>query len=423
VRVRKDGQRLNVSISVSPIRDARGEIVGAAAIARDVTGQRRAEELLRQAQKMEAVGRLAGGVAHDFNNVLGIVMACCELLRCRAEPDGALQYIENIQEAAKRGTALTRQLLTFSRRQVGLQPRLLDLNESLKEVVNLLRPLMGDDVQIILRHGADVAVVESDPAQLDQIVLNIAVNARDAMPKGGKLILETSVQEFDAALAERHPPMKAGRYVLLAISDNGAGMDAATLSRIFEPFFTTKETGKGTGLGLATVYGIVKQSGGHIWVYSEVGRGATFKIYLPAADHKLGMAPKVEAESLPPKAQGETVLLVEDDSLMRTLTRQMLEEHGYRVLEAEDGNAALQKLNSSGASIDAVLTDVVMRGMSGPELARELTRLYPAAKVVYMSGYTGELIAQNGDSMHGIAMLDKPFTRAALLKTIHDTLK
>ena len=423
IRVRKDGKRLNVSVSVSPIHDASGEIVGASVIARDVTGQKRSEEMLRQAQKMEAVGRLAGGVAHDFNNVLGIVTACCELLRSRVDQSGLSQYIDNIQEAAKRGSLLTRQLLSFSRRQVGQQPRLLDVNESLKEVVKLLRPLMGDDVQISVRQGAEVAVVETDPAQLDQVVMNIAVNARDAMPNGGKLILETSIQEFDAALAERHPPMKAGRYVLLAVSDTGVGMDQTTLSQIFEPFFTTKEIGKGTGLGLATVYGIVKQNGGHIWVYSEVGRGTTFKIYLPSADHKVGMAPKPEAETLPQKARGEKILLVEDDALMRTLTRQMLEDHGYDVIDAEDGNAALEKLNSNGVSIDVVLTDVVMKGMSGPQLALELSRRSPKTKIIYMSGYTGELISQNGDGIHGMTMLDKPFTRAALLKAIHSALQ
>ncbi len=422
VRVRKDGQHLNVSISVSPIQDANGGIVGASIIARDVTGQRRAEDLLRQAQKMEAVGRLAGGVAHDFNNILGIVTACCELLGSRVQLNGGSQYLDNIQEAARRGAALTRQLLAFSRRQLSVQPRLLDLNESLKEVTKLLRPLMGDDVQIIVRQGTDSAVVESDPAQLDQIVLNIAVNARDAMPKGGKLILETSVQEFDAALAELHPPMKAGRYVLLAISDNGVGMDAVTLSKIFDPFFTTKEVGKGTGLGLATVYGIVKHSGGHIWVYSELNRGTTFKIYLPAADHKVGMAPKSEIQTLPPKADGKTVLLVEDDDLMRTMTRQMLEDHGYRVVEAEGANQALERLRSN-SSIDITLTDVVMRGMSGPELALQLANLCPAIKVVFMSGYTGELIAQGDGLNQEITLLEKPFTKAALLKTLHAALE
>ena len=220
-----------------------------------------------------------------------------------------------------------------------------------------------------VRQGTDSAIIEADPSQLDQVVLNIAVNARDAMPKGGKLILETSIQEFDAVLAERHPPMKPGRYVLLAISDNGCGMDAVTLSKIFDPFFTTKEIGKGTGLGLATVYGIVKHSGGNVLVYSEPNRGTTFKVYFPAADHKMGLAPKAEAETLPPRAQGKTILLVEDDVLMRSLTRQLLEAHGYVVVEAEDGNAALARLRSTRGTFDVALTDVVMRGMSGPELA------------------------------------------------------
>jgi PAS domain S-box-containing protein len=417
-RVRKDGQRLNVSISVSPIRNANGEIVGASIIGRDVTGQRRAEDLLRQAQKMEAVGRLAGGVAHDFNNILGIVTACCELMRGRIAENGVSQYIDNIQEASKRGSSLTRQLLAFSRRQLTLQPRLLDLNDSLKDVVKLLRPLMGDDVQIVLKHGANSAIIEADPSQLDQVVLNIAVNARDAMPRGGKLVLETATQEFDAALAERHPPLKSGRYVVLAISDTGIGMDAVTLTKIFDPFFTTKEVGKGTGLGLATVYGIVKHAGGHVLVYSEPDRGTTFKVYLPAADHKLGMAPEAQGEALPPRAQGKMVLLVEDDILMRSVTKQMLEDHGYKVLEAEDGNTALERLRDNG-SVDLALTDVVMRGMSGPDLAVQLAKSYPAIRVVYMSGYTGELLDQTEGMKLGIPLLEKPFTRAALLNALH----
>jgi len=421
VRVRKDGQRLNVSISVSPICDSSGEIAGASAIARDVTAQKRGEELLRQAQKMEAVGRLAGGVAHDFNNILGIVTSCCELLRSRMPAEGASQYIENIQEASKRGSALTRQLLAFSRRQMTLQPRLLDLNDSLKEVVKLLRPLMGDDVQVVVRHGTDSAIIEADPSQLDQVIMNIAVNARDAMPKGGKMILETSIQEFDAALAERHPPLKPGRHVLLAISDTGLGMDPVTMSKIFDPFFTTKEVGRGTGLGLATVYGIVKHAGGHILVYSELNRGTTFKIYLPAADHKLGLAPKAASETLPPKAQGELILLVEDDPLMRSVTRQMLEDHGYHVLEAEDGSTALDQLRSNGA-VRLTLTDVVMRGMSGPELAVRIVNSYPSTKVLYMSGYTGELLDQAEGLKLGIPLLEKPFTRATLLNAMHSAL-
>ncbi len=285
MRVTKDGRNLNVSIAVSPIYDAEGKVVGASTIARNITSQKKIEDQLRQSQKMEAVGRLAGGVAHDFNNLLGIVTACSELLQDRVSGD-SVEYIDNIREAAKRGASLTRQLLAFSRRQP-VQMQVLDLNQKLKDVSKLLRPLMGDDVEIVLLPRTATAIVEGDAGQLDQIVVNLAVNARDAMPRGGRLIIETSVFEFDESFAREHS-MVAGRYVMLAISDNGVGMDEATRSRIFEPFFTTKEIGKGSGLGLATVYGIVTQNGGHVWVYSEVGHGTTFKIYLPSADHKLG---------------------------------------------------------------------------------------------------------------------------------------
>src|SRR5579863_5879619 len=252
VRVTKDKRRLHVSISVSPIYDGDGKVVGASTIARNITAQKKTEDQLRQSQKMEAVGRLAGGVAHDFNNLLGIVTACSELLRGRLDAE-SVEYIDNIREAAKRGASLTRQLLAFSRRQP-TQSQLLDLNDRLKEVSRLLRPLMGDDVEIVLRAHSDNAIVEADPGHLDQVILNLAVNARDAMPRGGRLIIETSVFDFDEAFAREHPTMNAGRYVMMAISDNGTGMDEATRSRIFEPFFTTKEVGKGSGLGLATVY-------------------------------------------------------------------------------------------------------------------------------------------------------------------------
>jgi PAS domain S-box-containing protein len=416
VRVTKDGKSLNVSIAVSPIFDAEGKVVGASTIARNITSQKRVEDQLRQSQKMEAVGRLAGGVAHDFNNLLGIVTACSELLRDRVSGD-SLEYIDNIREAAKRGASLTRQLLAFSRRQP-VKMQVLDLNERLKDVSKLLRPLMGDDVEIVLAPRSATAIVEADAGQLDQIVINLAVNARDAMPRGGRLIIETSVFDFDESFAREHT-MAAGRYVMLAISDNGVGMDEATRSRIFEPFFTTKEIGKGSGLGLATVYGIVAQSGGHVWVYSEVGHGTTFKIYLPSAEHKLGMASEAKAEGLPPRREGLTILLAEDDPLMRRLTRKMLEEHGYKVLEAVDGEAALKVIRSQ--PIDLILTDVVMKGMNGPELVLRLIDSHPEMKVVYMSGYTGELIANQGvDS--AIRLLEKPFTRADLLKTIDAVL-
>jgi CheY-like chemotaxis protein len=247
------------------------------------------------------------------------------------------------------------------------------------------------------------------------------VNARDALPRGGRLALETGVSDFDQSFAREHPAMTAGRYVMLAVSDNGIGMDEATRSRIFEPFFTTKETGKGSGLGLATVYGIVKQSGGHVWVYSEPGRGTTFKIYLPSAEYKLGTAPGAQAETLPRRREGVNILLVEDDVVMRQLTRKMLEQHGYQVLEAEDGKSALDVLGSDHASVDLILTDVVMKGMNGPELVLRLIESHPATKIVYMSGYTGELVANQGiDS--GIRLLEKPFARAELLKTIDAAL-
>ncbi len=415
VRVTKDGRRLNMSVSVSPILDAEGKAIGASTIARNITGQKKTEEQLRQSQKMEAVGRLAGGVAHDFNNLLGIVTACTELLRMHA-PAESLEYLDNIREASKRGAALTKQLLAFSRRQP-VQMQLLDLNERLKEVSKLLRPLMGESVQISIPTRPANGIVEADPSQIDQIVMNLAVNSRDAMPNGGKLIIETGVFDFDESFAREHPGMNAGRYVMLAVSDNGVGMNEATRSHIFEPFFTTKEMGKGTGLGLSTVYGIVKQSGGHIWVYSEPGRGTTFKIYLPSADHKLESSAALVAETLPARREGTTILLAEDDTMMRKLTRKILEEHGYKVFEAEDGRAALQLVAENHKTIDLVLTDVVMQGMSGPEMVLKLLDSYPAMKVVYMSGYTGELVAHQGADA-SIRLLEKPFTRISLLKTL-----
>jgi len=419
VRVAKDGRRLNVSISVSPIHDTEGRIVGASAIARNITAQKKTEDLLRQSQKMEAVGRLAGGVAHDFNNLLGIVTACSELLRGHLDADGR-EYLDNIREAAKRGASLTKQLLAFSRKQP-VQVQILDLNDRLKEVGKLLRSVLGDNVDLSILPRSANAIVEADPGYLDQIVVNLAVNARDAMPRGGRLVIETDVSDFDESFAKQHPPMTAGRYVMLAVSDNGVGMDPVTLSRIFEPFFTTKETGKGSGLGLSTVYGIVKQSMGHIWVYSEPERGTTFKIYLPCAEHKLGVAREEQAEALPPRCEGLTVALVEDDPIMRRLTRKMLEEHGYKVLEAEDGSTALKVIGSEDGAVRLVLTDVVMKGMSGPELVLKLIESHPDLKVVYMSGYTGELVAHQGvDS--SIRLLEKPFTRASLLKTVDAAL-
>jgi PAS domain S-box-containing protein len=418
VRVTKDGRQLNVSISVSPLRDAKGDIIGASAIARDITAQKRAEGQLHQSQKMEAIGRLAGGVAHDFNNILGIINACAEFLRDRIDPTAEpSQYVDNIKKSIERGSSLTRQLLAFSRSSV-IQPCVLDLNERLKDVGKLLRPLMGDDVEILIMSKSPTAVVEADPGQLDQIVVNLAVNARDAMPRGGKFILETRAERLDEAFAEQHQAMAAGKYVVLSVSDTGSGMDEATT------FFTTKEMGKGTGLGLATVYGIVKQSAGHILVYSELGHGTTFKIYLPSADHKIGVESKPSGvETVSPKRQAATILLVEDDEIMRGLTRQLLQQHGYNVVEADDGKSALEWVESHPDPMDLVLTDVVMRRMSGPELVERLHASHPNLKVVFMSGYTGELIAEQEVLKRGVTLLEKPFSRTALLNTIHRSLK
>ena len=421
LRLTKDGRRLNVSVSVSPLRDINGEIVGASAITRDITAQRRAEDQLRQAQKMEAIGRLAGGVAHDFNNVLGIINACAEFLRDRIDPSAEPSiYVENIRKATERGAALTRQLLAFSRKQV-VKPVVLDLNDRLKDISKLLRPLMGDDVEVRIVPRTQSAIIEADPGQLDQVVMNLAVNARDAMPRGGRFEVETDVVEFDQHLADQHPPLAPGKYVMLAVSDTGTGMDKITLSRIFEPFFTTKDPGKGTGLGLATVYGIAQQSGGHIWVYSEPERGTTFKVYLPSAENKLESASPAKSEAAIPKPEQKTILLVEDDEIMRSLTGKLLEEHGYIVVGVVDGKSALAWAEANPAKPQLLLTDVVMPGMNGPELADSLTKSNPGLKVVYMSGYTGELMASHEVLKHGI-LLEKPFTRTALLNALHKTL-
>ncbi len=421
VRVTKDGRRLQVSVSISPLRNPAGEIVGASAIARDISEQKRAEEHLRQAQKMEAVGRLAGGLAHDFNNILGIVNACTELLQSRIERvPGSAPYLGNIRKAVERGTSLTRQLLAFTRRST-LQVQLLDLNQHLPDVRKLIRPLMGDDVEVVVRPHCETAVIEMDPGQLDQILLNLAVNARDAMPKGGKFLLETSLIQTDEVFMAQHPPMKAGKYVVLAVSDTGSGMDPGTLSRIFEPFFTTKEVGKGTGLGLATVYAIVQQMSGYIWVYSEVGSGTTFKLYLPNAEDKIGETAQPEDESVP-RREGVTVLLVEDDEIMLSLTRQLLEENGYHVLGAKDADAALETMRTHRGKIDLLLTDVVMRGTSGPELVERVSASHPAVKAVFMSGYTGELLAQHRELNREVPLLEKPFSRAALWKVLDAAL-
>jgi PAS domain S-box-containing protein len=381
------------------------------AIGRDVTAQRSLEIQFRQAQKMEAVGRLAGGVAHDFNNVLSAIFGYADLV-AETLPEGsaARDDVDEIRRAAQRAAGLTRQLLAFSRQQV-LEPVILNVNDLIEDFMKMLGRLLGADVAVETLLAPDVGNVRADPGQLHQVILNLAVNARDAMPSGGSLIIETANVELTEAYATAHQPVIPGAFVMLAIADNGVGMDAATRGRVFEPFFTTKPKGKGTGLGLSTAYGIVKQSGGYIWVYSEPGRGTTFKVYLPRVDEEVGPAQPVT--DLGVLTGTETVLLVEDDEILRPLTRELLRRWGYTVLDAADA-AEAETIARGHRGIDLLLTDVVMPGDSGPQLAERLLGERPSLRVLFMSGYTDDTVIRHGLLPEGVAYLQKPFTPEGL---------
>jgi len=389
---------------------------------RDATERRSLEQQVIQAQKMEAVGRLAGGVAHDFNNILTAIGGYTDLLLADLPPDDPRrQDVDEIHRAADRAAALTQQLLAFSRRQV-LQPKVIDLNALVSNVENLLRRLIGEDVLLATTLAGDVGRVRADPGQLEQVIVNLAVNARDAMPAGGRLTIETHNMDLDAAYAAEHQTVVPGPYVVIAVSDTGTGMSAETQSHMFEPFFTTKEVGKGTGLGLATVYGIVKQSGGSIWVYSELGHGTTLKVYLPRVDEPaepLAPSTPADAESL---RGTETILLVEDEPAVRAVARQILTRQGYVVLEAPDGQTALAMVDAGGPRVDLVLTDVVMPGMSGRSLADRLASHCPGLRVLYMSGYTDDAIVRHGMLEPGLAYLQKPFRPDALARKVREVL-
>ncbi|HWP85069.1 MAG TPA: response regulator [Terriglobia bacterium] len=383
---------------------------------------RRTEEQLRQSQKLEAIGRLAGGLAHDFNNHLGVVLGYSQLLMERLGSEEAVRKpAMMIHEAATRAAALTRQLLAFSRKQV-LEPRVLDLNAAVRELTQMLRALLGEDIEIVLSLEPALGKVKADPAQIDQILMNLAVNARDAMPHGGKLTLATANTELDQGYASQHAGVQPGPYVMLAVSDTGIGMDKETQAHIFEPFFTTKEPGKGTGLGLAMVYGIVKQSGGNIWVYSEVGRGTTFKIYLPRLD---AAVPAAAEETLPPAVLtgSETILVAEDEAMLRELARELLAGAGYTVLEAANGEQAIEVCQGHSGPVHLLMTDAVMPRMSGLELARRIRALRPGVTVLYVSGYADEAILRDGLMEPGAAFLQKPFSREALLRKLRETLE
>jgi PAS domain S-box-containing protein len=415
------GKEITISWHNTPLRSDDGQPIGTLSLGEDVTEHARLEDQYRQAQKMDAVGRLAGGVAHDFNNLLTVISSYSDMLiQDLGTGDPRRADLEEIRKAAQGAASLTRQLLAFSRQQV-IEPRNLALNDAVQAASKMLNRVIGEDIELAFLPGADPITVRMDPGQLEQIVMNLAINSRDAMPQGGKLTIETSAVTLDAEHAAAHWPSVPGRFALLAVSDTGIGMDEQTRARIFEPFFTTKEIGKGTGLGLATVYGIVKQSGGFIWVYSEPGQGAVFKIYLPLLDQPVATADQAFAPVV--HARGtETILLAEDSGAVRTAAKHILERQGYTVIGAPSGKAAINILGKWQLPIHLLLTDVIMPEMSGRELAEEFLALRPDGKVLFMSGYTDDAVVLHGLLESGLAFLQKPFTPDALASKVREVL-
>jgi two-component system cell cycle sensor histidine kinase/response regulator CckA len=389
------------------------------AILKDITERKALESQLRQMQKMEAVGQLSGGIAHDFNNLLGVILGYGEILEGKLSHNASLRKTaQEIIKAGQRAASLTRQLLAFSRQQV-LEPRVLNLNTVVSDMGKMLRRLIGEHIDITSNLAPDLGHVKADQGQIEQVIMNLVLNARDAMPEGGKLIIETRNIELDEEYALLHPATVAGKYVELVVTDTGIGMDAQTQSHIFEPFYTTKAQGKGTGLGLATIYGVVKQSGGYIWVYSEPGLGSTFKIYLPRVTQAVQRGGP-SGDATKPARGSETILLVEDEESLRTLTRTMLEQNGYTVLEASGGKDAIEIARLQGSAIDLLLTDMVMPGMNGRAVAHSLALMCPGIKVVYMSGYSG--FGQRDLAEPDDILLSKPLTRDTLLRKLHEVL-
>jgi len=418
---KRDGALITVRVRIRGAPAAEDEPAHLEGLAEDVTQQRTLESQFRQAQRLEAVGRLAGGVAHDFNNILTAITGYTDLLLEELPPgDAKRDDVEEIRAAASRATSLTRQLLAFSRKQV-LQTRVLSLNQLVATLQRMLQRLIGEDIKLQTVLADGLGAVRADPGQIEQIVMNLAVNARDAMPSGGALTLETANVELDESYAGQHQGVAPGHYVMLAVSDTGTGMDADTRSHLFEPFFTTKEQGKGTGLGLATVYGIVRQSGGHIWVYSEPGGGTTFKIYLPRVAEPVEPLPLAAAER--PAAGGrESVLLAEDDPAVREIASQVLAHRGYRVLRAPDGQTALELARAHAGDIALLVTDIIMPGMTGRDLAEALAVERPGVRVLYMSGYTDDAVVRHGVLAAGLPYLQKPFTPEDLAHKVREVL-
>jgi two-component system cell cycle sensor histidine kinase/response regulator CckA len=420
-RMRKDGTQIHVAFTLSPTKDSEGHVVGVSGVARDVTENKRLEQMLRQSQKMEAVGQLAGGVAHDFNNLLGVILGYTGLLLDRLSTDDPQRRsIEEIQKAGDRAALLTRQLLAFSRKQV-LQLKVLDLDAVVAGAEKLLQRLIGEHIQLLVVPNPGLGRIKADAGQLEQIIMNLAVNARDAMPTGGKLTIQTSNVEIDEEFAGLHPSTHPGPHVMLSVTDTGCGMDEKTKVRIFEPFFTTKEFGKGTGLGLSTVYGIVKQSNGSVWVYSEVGVGTTFKIYLPCVSPVLEIeSPREEPEKV--ERGSQTILIVEDDTALLQVTQRSLEAVGYAILAAHNPAEAIQISKQHPGPIHLMVTDVIMPGMSGAQLATYLSASRPEMKVLYVSGYTDDTIVRRGVLEPGLAFLQKPFSPKTLAWKVEEVL-
>jgi len=420
-RRRKDGSGIEISLSAAPLFDAHGQVRGGMAVLADISERRSLEQQVRQSQKLEAVGRLAGGIAHDFNNLLTVIGGTTELMLARLpQSSPLLRNAEEVHKAAVRAGSLTQQLLAFSRKQV-MEPRVLDLNGIASGMEKMLRRLIGEDIALSFSCAEDLGRVKVDPGQIEQVIMNLAVNARDAMPSGGRLMIETRNVTLDEAYAGRHISVRPGPYVMLAATDTGIGMPPDVQARVFEPFFTTKGPGKGTGLGLSTVYGIVKQSGGYIWVYSEPGRGTTFKVYLPRVEEEADRRGDEEAGEVP--VGNETILLVEDEEMVRMVARRMLEKAGYTVIEASGGREALDLLERHPGAIDLLITDVVMPQMNGRQLAGQAGLLRSDMKVLFISGYTDHAIVRSGMLEEGLAFLHKPFSYQAFARKVRETLE
>ncbi len=423
VRLHQDGSRRHVDLTISPIRNRDGEIVAASSVARDITARKSAESQLLQAQKLESVGRLAGGIAHDFNNMLTAIRGYADMLADDLSPDRAsepdlvasLGSVAGISYAAERASALTAQLLLFSRHQA-VTRQVVELNAGIRNVEPMLRRLIGEDLRLVFKLDSAAGNVMADPGQLDQILINLVVNARDAMAEGGTISIETGNVEFDEPYALEHFEVKPGPYVMLAVSDTGVGMDRETRAHIFEPFFSTKEAGMGTGLGLATTYGIVRQAGGHIWLYSEPGVGTTFKLYFPRVE--AAVAVENVPRPRPVSTQTGVVMVVEDEPLVRDVTTRLLERAGYKVVVVGDAAEAVATIERMTDPIDVLVTDVIMPNMSGIALGDRVLDGFPRIGVVLLSGYTAETLDLDRITARGAMFLSKPFTSHQLLQAV-----